>query len=147
MIFMVLRARILVPDVIDEWPVCEELRYCLFDRLLGSRRVEITFSLSSDILRYLEDSRSRSGSEVSTKASAFYWPGATCGDSDIVKLERIHSDSDVYDSDVGSKGGREGWRWRQRCIYDGRNILFSTELDWFVCLLLASLISTTTEQY
>ncbi len=30
------------------------------------------------------------------------------GDSDIIKLERGHSDGDVGGSDVGKKGGREG---------------------------------------
>jgi len=76
---------------------------------------EKTLSLSGDIVRYLEDSRSRSRSKVFTEASAFCWPGAICGggdnyvgDSDIIKLDRGYGDGDVGSSDVSREGG--SWR-------------------------------------
>jgi len=80
------------------------------------------------------------------------------GDSDIIKIERGHIDGDVgstdVDSDVGRReAGREGGRELATARYVGKDAtvaIFWFQLnlvDWFVCLLLASLIPTTTEQY
>jgi len=73
--------------------------------------VEKTLSRGCDVVRHVEDSRQR----FFILAGAFCWPSAIygggdsdVGDSDIIKLERGHSDGNVGSSDVSKKEGREG---------------------------------------